>query len=118
MYALNKRKTYFSMNNSMQNSYLMGCMISTKTGYDYRIENILLCRKDFKTIHSIGNLHLSRIQRRLEKSPSFYSKLHHGRESGPLKNTTLSWMHDFFSKHGECMPNRDKIHIPNNFSRR
>jgi hypothetical protein len=27
-------------------------------------------------------------------------------------------MHDFFSKHGECMPDRDIIHIPNNFSRR
>jgi hypothetical protein len=54
----------------------------------------------------------------LEKDPSFYSKVHHGRESGPLTNTTLSWMHDFFSKHGECMPDRDTIHIPDNFSRR
>ena len=26
-------------------------------------------------------------------------------------------MKDFFSKHGECMPNRDTINIPNNFSR-
>ena len=27
-------------------------------------------------------------------------------------------MRDLFSKHGECMPNRDTIHIPDNFSRR
>ena len=27
-------------------------------------------------------------------------------------------MCDFFSKHGECIPNRDTIHIPDNFSRR
>jgi hypothetical protein len=67
MYALNKRKTYLSMNKSMQNSYLMGCMISTNTGYDYPIGNILLCKKDFKKIHSIGNIRLSRIQTRLEK---------------------------------------------------
>jgi hypothetical protein len=118
MYALNKRKTYFSMNKSMQNSYLMGCMISTNTGYDYHIGNILLCRKAFKKIHSIGNLRLSRIQTRLEKYPSFYSKVHHGRESGPFTNTTLSWMRDLFSKHGECMLDRDTIHIPDNFSRR
>jgi hypothetical protein len=118
MYALNKRKTYLSMNNSMQNSYLMGCMISTNIGYDYCIGNILLCRTTLKKIHSIGNLRLSRIQARLENYPSFYSKVHHGRESRPLKNTTLSWMCNLFSKHGECMPDRDTIHIPDNFSRR
>jgi hypothetical protein len=55
MYALNKRKTYLAMNKSMKNSYLTGCMISTNTVYDYRIGNILLCRKAFKNIHSIGN---------------------------------------------------------------
>jgi hypothetical protein len=27
-------------------------------------------------------------------------------------------MRDFFSKHGECMPDRDIIHILDNFSRR
>jgi hypothetical protein len=27
-------------------------------------------------------------------------------------------MRDFFSKHGECKPDRDTIHISNNFSRR
>jgi hypothetical protein len=54
----------------------------------------------------------------LEKYPSFYSKVHHGRKSGPLTNTTLSWMRDLFSKHGECMPDRDTIHIPDNFSMR
>jgi hypothetical protein len=78
IYDLNKGKTYLLMNKSMQNSYLMGCMISTKTGYDYRIGNILLCRKDFKKIHSIGNLRLSRIQTKLEKDPSLNSKVHHG----------------------------------------
>jgi hypothetical protein len=74
--------------------------------------------KAFKKIHSVGNLHLSRFQRRLEKNPYFYSKVHHGQESGLLTNTTLSWMRDFFSKHGECMPDKDTIHILDNFSRR
>jgi hypothetical protein len=85
----------------------------------------LISPKDFikifyfaERLHSIGNLRLSRIQKRLEKDPSFYSKVHHGRESGPLTNTTLSWMRDLFSKHGECMSDRDTIHIPDNFSRR
>ena len=70
-YALEKRNVYLSMNKSMQNSYLVGCMISTRTGYDYRVGNVLLCRKAFKRIHSIGNLRLSRIQTRLEKDPTF-----------------------------------------------
>jgi hypothetical protein len=35
-----------------------------------------------------------------------------------ITNTTLSWMLDFFAKHGECMPDKDTIHIPDNFSRR
>jgi hypothetical protein len=118
MNDLNKRKTYLSMNKSMQNSYLMGCIISTNTGYAYRIGNILLCRKAFKKIHSIGNLRLSRIQTRLEKDHSFYSKVHHGQESGSLIDTAFSLMCDFFSKHGECIPDRDTIHIPDNFSRR
>jgi hypothetical protein len=69
MYALNKRKTYLSMNKRMENSYLMGCMISTNTGCDYCIGNILLCRKDFKKNLSIGNLHISRFQTGLEKDP-------------------------------------------------
>ena len=45
MYSLQKRNNYLSMNKSMKNSYLVGCMISTKTRYDYRIGNILLCRR-------------------------------------------------------------------------
>jgi hypothetical protein len=53
MYALNKRKTYLSMNKSMKNSYLMGCIISTNTRYDYHIGNILLCIKDFKKIELV-----------------------------------------------------------------
>ena len=51
-YALEERLSYLSMNKNMQNSYLVGCMISTKTGYGYRIGNILLCRKAFKRIHA------------------------------------------------------------------
>ena len=42
----------------------------------------------------------------------------HKRQFGPLSNTAMSWMKDFFSKHGECMPNGETIHIPDNFSRR
>ena len=42
----------------------------------------------------------------------------HKRQFGPLLNTAMSWMKDFFSKHGECMPNRETINIPDNFSRR
>jgi len=77
------------MNKSMQNSYLVGCMQSAKSGYGYRIGNFLLCRKAFKRIHSIGNIRLSRIQLRLEKDPSFYSKSDHGREYGPLTNSDV-----------------------------
>jgi hypothetical protein len=118
MYSLNKRNPYFSMNKRMRKSYLMGRIMSTNTRYDYRIGNILLCRKAFKINHSIGNLCVLRIETRLEKHPLFYSKVHHGQVSGPLTSTTLSWMGDLFSKHGECMPDRDTIHIPDNFSRR
>jgi hypothetical protein len=53
-----------------------------------------------------------------KKIHPFNSKVHHGRESGPFKNTALFWMHDFFSKHGECMPDRDIKHFPDNISRR
>jgi hypothetical protein len=92
-FALEKRKRYLSMNKSMQNSYLVGCMQSTLSGYDYHIGSLFICRKAFKMFHSIGNFRLSRIQENLEKDPTF------------------------FSKHGECMPNKDTIHIPDNFSR-
>jgi hypothetical protein len=73
MFASKKRKIYFSMNKSMKKPYLVGCMISTKTYYDYYIGNILLCRKAFKKFHSIGNLRLSRIETRLENDHTFYS---------------------------------------------
>ena len=82
-------------------------MISTRTCYDYRFGNVLLCRKAFKRIHSIGNLRLSRIQTRIEKGPTFYSDDYHRRDSGPSTHIAISWMHDFFSKHGESMPNRE-----------
>ena len=116
-YVLERRKMYLSMNKSMQNSYLVGCMISTRTGYDYRVGRIMLCRKAFKRIHSIGNLRLSRIQTRLEKDPTFYTDDYQGRITGPSTHIAISWMHDFFSKHGESMPNRETIHIPDNFTR-
>ena len=70
-FALEKRKTYMSMNKSMQNSYLVGCMQSTLAGYDYHIGNVLLWRKAFKMLHSIGNCRLSRIQDRLERDPTY-----------------------------------------------
>ena len=71
-FALDKRKRYFSMNKSMQNSYLVGCMQSTLSGYDYHIRNLFMGRKAFKMFHSIGNFRLSRIQENLEKDPTFY----------------------------------------------
>ena len=117
-FALEKRKRYLSMNKSMQNSYLVGCMQSTLLGYDYHIKTLFICRKAFKMFHSIGNFRLSRIQKILEKDPTFYSKVRHKRQFGSLSNIAMSWMKDFFSKHGECMPNRETIHIPDNFSRR
>ena len=92
-------------------------MISTKTGYHYHIGSILLCRREFKIIHSIGNIRLSRIQTRLEKDPTFYSKEYHTRASAPITNIAISWMCDLFSKHGESIPNRETIHIPHKFSR-
>ena len=107
---------YLSMNKSMQNSYLVGCMISTRMGYDYHIGNVLLCRKAFKRIHSIGNLRLSRIQTRLEKDPTFYSGDYQGRVAGPSTHIEISWMRDFFSMHGESMPKRETIHILDNFT--
>ena len=106
------------MNKNMQNSYLVGCMSSTKASYDYRIGIILLYRRVFKIIHSIGNIRLSRIHTRLEKDPNFYSKEHHARANGLIINIAISWMRDFFSKHGRSMPDRETIHIPDNFSRK
>ena len=76
-FSLEKRKNYLSMNKSMQNSYLVGCMQSTLEGYDYHIGSLLLYRKDFKMIHSIGNFRLSRIQDNLEKDPTYYSEFCH-----------------------------------------
>jgi len=56
--------------------------------------------------HSIGNFCLSRIQEKLEKDPTFYSKVRHKRQFGPLSNNAMSWMKDFFLKHGEYMPKK------------
>ena len=88
------------MNKSMQNSYLVGCMQSTLADYDYHIGNVLLCKKAFKMLHSIGNCRLSRIQEKLEKDPTYYSEVRYKWEVGSLENTVMSWMKDLFSKHG------------------
>ena len=73
-YSLEKMKAYLLMNKNMQNSYLVGSVMSTKAGYDYRIGSTFLCIRAFKRIHSNGNIQLWKIQRRLEKDPTFYSK--------------------------------------------
>ena len=108
-FALESRKRYLSMKKSIQNSYLVGCMQSTLSGYDYHIRTLLICRKAFKMFHSIRNFRLSIIQENLEKDPTFYSEVRHKRQFGPLSNTAMSWMKDFFSKHRECVPNRETI---------
>ena len=74
-FSLEKRKNYLSMNKSMQNSYLVGCMQSKLAGYGYHIGSLLLCRKAFQMIHSIGNFRLSRIQDNLENDPTYYSEV-------------------------------------------
>ena len=78
------------MTKSMQNSYLVGCMQSTLASYDYHIGNVLLCRKAFKMLYSIGNCRLSRIQDRLEKDPTYYSEVRYKQEVGILSNTAMS----------------------------
>ena len=70
-------------------------MQSTLAGYDYHIGNVLLCKKAFKMLHSIGNCRLSRIQEKLEKDPTYYSEVSYKREVGLLKNIVISWMKDF-----------------------
>ena len=97
-YALDKRNVYLSMNKSKKKSYLVGWMISTRTCYDYHNGNVLLYIKEFKRIHPIGNLRLSRIQTRLENDPTFYSDDYQGRITGPSTHIAISWMHDFVSK--------------------
>ena len=82
-----------------------------------RVGNVILCRKAFKRIHSIGNLRLSRIQTRIKKDPTFYSDDYQGWITRPSTHIAISWMHDLFSKHGESMLNRETIHIPDNFTR-
>lgn len=70
-FALESRKRYLPVNKSMHDSYLVGCMQSTLSGYDYHIRTLFIYRKAFKMFHSIGNFHLSRIQENLEKDPTF-----------------------------------------------
>ena len=61
---------------------------------------------------------MSRIQEKLEKDPTNSSEVRYKQEVEPFANTAKTWMKDLFSNHGECMPNKDTIHIPNNFLRR
>ena len=75
------------------------------------VENISKC------FIRIGNFRLSRIQENLEKDPTFYSEVHHKRQFGPLSNNAMSSMKDFFSKQWSVFQ-IDRIHIPDNFSRR
>jgi len=58
-FALEKRKIYFSMNKCMRNSYLVGCMQSTLSSYEYHIGSLFIYRKAFKILHSIDNFSLS-----------------------------------------------------------
>ena len=74
-FALEKRKRYLSTNKSMQNSYLVGCMQSTLSGYDNG--SLFISRKALKMFHSMVNFYLSRIQENLEKDPTFYSEVRH-----------------------------------------
>ena len=76
-FSLEKRKRYLSMNKSMKKSYLVGCMQSTLSGYDYHNGSLFICIKAFKMLHSMGNFRLSRIQENFEKDPTFYSKVCH-----------------------------------------
>ena len=93
-------------------------MDSTKVSYDYRIGSIFVCRTGFKRIHAIGNIRLSRIQTRIEKDPTFYSKEYYARAIGPIIKISISWMHDLFCKHGESLRDRETIDIRDNFSRK
>jgi len=96
--ALERRKRYLSMNKSMKNSYLVGCMQSTLSGYDYHIGSLFICKKAFKMFHLMGNFRLSIIQENLENDPTFYLEVRHKRQFGPLSNTAMSMDERFIFK--------------------
>ena len=73
-YTLEKMNAYLSMNKNMQNAYLVGCKISTLACYDYHVAYMLFCRIEFKRIHSIGKLCLSKFKHDKKKILNFIQK--------------------------------------------
>ena len=81
----------------------------------FRIKGHPVCRIAFKAVFCISNNLLQRLQG--SNNASLYSPRLGGR---PLSNATCvvtTWMKNFFETHCESLPNKDIVHLPDNFSK-
>ena len=81
----------------------------------FKIKGVSVCRKAFKAVFCISNNMLQRLQD--PSSGSLYSPRMGGK---PLSNTScvvIAWMKNFFQTHCESLPNKDIVHLPDNYSK-
>ena len=81
----------------------------------FKIKGVSVCRKAFKAVFCISNNMLQRLQD--SSSGSLYSPRLGGK---PLSNTScvvIAWMKNFFETHCESLPNKDIVHLPDNYSK-
>lgn len=81
----------------------------------YKVLDVLVCRKAFKAVFCVGNHMLSRLSKLKNDNLQYHKPV-----GAPITHTSyvvISWMKTFFDTHCESLPNKEVVHLPDNYSK-
>jgi hypothetical protein len=115
------REKYFRLNSQDQSLSLQWLMAREEEGKEvptrliFRVQRQLVCRGAFKAVFCVGNNRITRIAR-LGNSSVAYPKPE-GRPKDLRRLIVASWLDDFFKTRVESLPNKNVLHLPDNYTK-
>jgi hypothetical protein len=82
----------------------------------FRIQGGIVCREAFKSVFCVGNDRILRITRKRNRSLAFDTPA--GRPKELQGFLITCWLEDFFKTRVESLPNKDVLHLPDNYTKR
>ena len=81
----------------------------------YKILGHTVCRKGFKSVFCVGNHMLTRLTLLRNQNLEYPKPV--GKAITDASYVVQSWMKNFFETHCESLPNKEVVHLPDNYSK-
>jgi len=81
----------------------------------YKIQGQIVCREGFKAVFCVGNHMLTRLNKLKNQNLEYPKSV--GKAITDATYVVVSWMKNFFETHCESLPNKEVVHLPDNYSK-